>query len=132
LERNPDLAQPQVTSRTGDGALAEFASVVDAWRCAAEIQRAMAERNAGIPGERRIDFRIGTFVACIWWRLFRSPTRTIDVPRFAIRHRRVARRRGTEGSNPAPSSAESWANSVQVQRQRCAKKLYGPGSARLG
>ena len=44
---------------TGDGFLAEFASVVDAVRCGAEIQRAMAEREAQLPEDRRIRFRIG-------------------------------------------------------------------------
>jgi adenylate cyclase len=49
----------RLVKTTGDAALVEFASVVDAVRCAAEMQRAMAERNAEIPAERRIDFRIG-------------------------------------------------------------------------
>ncbi len=49
----------RVVKRTGDGALVEFRSVVDAVRCAVEIQSAMVERNAGVPAERRIDFRIG-------------------------------------------------------------------------
>src|SRR5437667_7973260 len=49
----------RVVKRTGDGALVEFRSVVDAVRCAVEIQNAMAERNAGVAAERRIDFRIG-------------------------------------------------------------------------
>ena len=44
---------------TGDGLLSEFASVVDAVRCAVEVQREMAARNAGVQAERRIDFRIG-------------------------------------------------------------------------
>ena len=43
----------------GDGALVQFASVVDAVQCAAAIQRSMAESNAGTPQDRRIDFRIG-------------------------------------------------------------------------
>jgi adenylate cyclase len=43
----------------GDGALVEFRSVVDAVRCAVEIQNAMVERNAGVPEDRRIEFRIG-------------------------------------------------------------------------
>ena len=43
----------------GDGALVEFASVVDAVACAVAIQQGMAERNAGIAGDRRIEFRIG-------------------------------------------------------------------------
>jgi adenylate cyclase len=49
----------RVVKRTGDGALVEFRSVVDAVRCAIEVQNGMAERNAGVPAERRIDFRIG-------------------------------------------------------------------------
>jgi adenylate cyclase len=49
----------RVVKRTGDGALVEFRSVVDAVRCAIEVQNAMVERNAGLPQARRIDFRIG-------------------------------------------------------------------------
>src|ERR1700736_4138329 len=44
---------------TGYGALVEFRSVVDAVRCAVEIQTGMVERNAGVPAERRIEFRVG-------------------------------------------------------------------------
>ena len=49
----------RVVKRTGDGALVEFRSVVDAVRCAIEVQNAMVERNAGLAPERRIVFRIG-------------------------------------------------------------------------
>jgi adenylate cyclase len=49
----------RVVKRTGDGALVEFRSVVDAVRCAIEVQNAMVERNAGLPADRRIEFRIG-------------------------------------------------------------------------
>jgi TolB-like protein/class 3 adenylate cyclase len=49
----------RVVKRTGDGALVEFRSVVDAVRCAIEVQNAMVERNAGLPEDRRIVFRIG-------------------------------------------------------------------------
>src|SRR5471032_909928 len=49
----------RVVKRTGDGALVEFRSVVDAVRCAIEVQNGMIERNAGVPPERRIEFRIG-------------------------------------------------------------------------
>ena len=49
----------RVVKRTGDGALVEFGSVVDAVRCAIEIQNGMVERNAGLPPGRRIEFRIG-------------------------------------------------------------------------
>src|SRR5204862_6975188 len=49
----------RVVKRTGDGALVEFRSVVEAVRSAIEIQNGMVERNAGLPSERRIEFRIG-------------------------------------------------------------------------
>ena len=49
----------RVVKRTGDGVLVEFRSVVDAVRCAIEVQTAMVERNAGVPADRRIVFRIG-------------------------------------------------------------------------
>ena len=49
----------RIVKTTGDGLLAEFASVVDAVRCAVEIQREMTKRNADVPPDRRIEFRIG-------------------------------------------------------------------------
>src|SRR6516162_1918474 len=49
----------RIVKLTGDGILVEFASVVDAVRCAVEIQRGMAERNVEVPAERRIEYRIG-------------------------------------------------------------------------
>jgi adenylate cyclase len=49
----------RTVKNTGDGFLADFASVVDAVRCAVELQRGMAERNADIPPEKRIEFRVG-------------------------------------------------------------------------
>jgi adenylate cyclase len=49
----------RVVKRTGDGAIVEFRSVVDAVRCAIEVQTAMVERNAGVPAEKRIEFRLG-------------------------------------------------------------------------
>src|SRR5260370_11122987 len=55
----------RVVKTTGDGALVEFASVVDAERCAVDVQRDMAERNSEIPASRRIEFRIGFYVVVI-------------------------------------------------------------------
>ena len=49
----------RIVKRTGDGSLIEFRSVVDAVRCAIEVQTGMVERNAGLPPERRIEFRVG-------------------------------------------------------------------------
>ena len=58
---DPNIAEHRgrIVKTTGDGLLVEFPSVVDAVRCAVEVQRAMAERNAVVPAERRIEFRIG-------------------------------------------------------------------------
>ncbi|HVH73904.1 MAG TPA: adenylate/guanylate cyclase domain-containing protein [Stellaceae bacterium] len=55
----------RIVKTTGDGMLVEFASVVDAVRCAVDIQRQMAERNAEVPAERRIEFRVGLNVGDI-------------------------------------------------------------------
>src|ERR1700683_3935020 len=49
----------RVVKRMGDGFIVEFRSVVDAVRCAIEVQNGMVERNAGLPSERRIEFRVG-------------------------------------------------------------------------
>src|ERR1700726_2306742 len=49
----------RVVKRTGDGTIVEFRSVVDAVRCAIEMQNGMIERNAGLPPERLIEFRVG-------------------------------------------------------------------------
>src|SRR5438270_11445059 len=49
----------RVVKRTGDGALVEFSSVVDAVRCAIEIQNSMVDRNAGVPPDRRLELRLG-------------------------------------------------------------------------
>ena len=58
---DPSITQyrGRIVKTTGDGLLAEFTSVVDALRCASEIQCKMAEDNAQIAAERRIDFRMG-------------------------------------------------------------------------
>src|SRR6202163_4794133 len=55
----------RIVKNTGDGALVEFASVVDAVRCADEIQRSLAEQNTDVPQDKRIEFRIGIHVGDI-------------------------------------------------------------------
>ena len=62
---DPTIAvhQGKVVKRTGDGILVEFRSVVDAIRCALEVQSGMIERNVGLPPERRIEFRWGVHLA---------------------------------------------------------------------
>ena len=61
-----DLIDPTISvhsghvfKRNGDGILIEFRSVVDAVRCAIEVQNGMIQRNAGLPPERRVEFRVG-------------------------------------------------------------------------
>jgi adenylate cyclase len=49
----------RVVKRTGDGSVVEFRSVVDAVRCAVEVLSGLAERNAGLPPEKRIEYRVG-------------------------------------------------------------------------
>jgi adenylate cyclase len=53
----------RIVKNTGDGMLIEFSSVVDAVRCAVEIQRGMVDRNAEIHEDKRITFRIGSISA---------------------------------------------------------------------
>ena len=55
----------RVVKTTGDGMLVEFVSVVDAVRCAVDIQRGMAERNSEVPPDKRIEFRVGINVGDI-------------------------------------------------------------------
>jgi adenylate cyclase len=49
----------RIVKRTGDGAIVEFRSVVDAVRCAIEVQNGMRERNSGVPEDQKIQFRVG-------------------------------------------------------------------------
>src|SRR5205807_8547163 len=64
---DPKIAEydGRIVKTTGDGLLLEFPSVVDAVRCAVDIQRGMAERNASVPVDYRIEFRIGINVGDI-------------------------------------------------------------------
>ena len=64
---DPKIAEHhgRIVKTTGDGLLAEFASVVDAVRCAVDIQRSMAERNTSIPDDQSIAYRIGINVGDI-------------------------------------------------------------------
>ena len=64
---DPKIAEHRgrIVKTTGDGLLAEFASVIDAMRCAVEVQRAMTARNADAPKESRIEYRLGINVGDI-------------------------------------------------------------------
>jgi adenylate cyclase len=64
---DPKIAEHRgrIVKTTGDGMLVEFASVVDALRCAVDVQRGMVARNAEVPAERRLEFRVGVNVGDI-------------------------------------------------------------------
>jgi TolB-like protein/class 3 adenylate cyclase/tetratricopeptide (TPR) repeat protein len=64
---DPSIAahRGRIVKTTGDGMLVEFASAVDAARCAIEVQRGMVERNAAVPQAKRIEFRVGIHVGDI-------------------------------------------------------------------
>src|ERR1700686_5490600 len=71
-EHRRELGDPKIKEHrghiiktTGDGMLVEFASAVDAVRCAVEVQREMGKQNASVPQELRIEFRIGIHVGDI-------------------------------------------------------------------
>jgi adenylate cyclase len=62
---NPKIAEHRgrIVKNTGDGLLAEFPSIIDAVRCAVEVQRGMADRNPETPEDKRINFRMGSISA---------------------------------------------------------------------
>src|SRR5262249_59807319 len=64
---DPKIAEygGRIVKTTGDGLLLEFPSVVDAVRCAVDVQRGLAERNAGVIADQRIEFRIGVNIGDI-------------------------------------------------------------------
>ena len=81
----------RIIKRTGDGSIIEFRSVVDAVRCALEVQTGMVERNAGLPPERRIEFRVGVHLGDV---VEESDGRNCSVdrkPHGAPHHRSAAR-----------------------------------------
>src|SRR5271165_1427347 len=88
-----DAHHGRIVKRTGDGSLIEFRSVVDAVRCAIEVQNGLAERNAGVPPERRIEFRVGNSP----WRCRRGGRRRPDGRRCQYR-----RASCIDGEKPAP------------------------------
>src|SRR5712671_1235145 len=65
VDRKLKSHRGRLIKTTGDGMLVEFASAVDAVRCAVEVQRAMIDRNASVPSEQRIEFRVGINVGDI-------------------------------------------------------------------
>src|ERR1700719_875542 len=79
---DPKIAEHhgRIVKTTGDGMLVEFASVVDAVRCAVEVQQAMAERNTGVASENRIADRRGLGAGTIGRRRDAQPRRRSASP----------------------------------------------------
>ena len=99
-----DLVDPKIKEHhgrivktTGDGMLVEFPSVVDAVRCAVEVQRGMVERNAATPLDQRIAFRVGINLGDVI-------AEEEDSSRMGSMSRRVWRR----SPNPAGSVSAAW------------------------
>jgi len=108
----------RLVKTTGDGLLVEFASVVDALRCAAEIQAALAERNAPLPADKRIDLRIGLNMGDIVVEdgdIFGDGGRTPQAAStsvsktWAIRHSRTSR---------VPSGSTGWSSPLARRCRR--------------
>jgi hypothetical protein len=107
----------RIVKNTGDGMLAEFASVVDAMRCAAELQRAMVDRETGMSKGSQIRFRIGTV-----------PTRWItsfgDAPPMTSHHRRKDLRGRSAGTSarwlsiPSPRRHKAVGDRAHESRPR--------------
>ena len=92
----------RIVKRTGDGSLTEFRSVIDAVCCAIEVQNGLIERNAGVPPERRIEFRVGITSG----RRRRGERRRSDGRRR--QYRRAARRHLRAGWDLANSPSGRW------------------------
>ena len=96
----------RIVKLMGDGALVEFPSVVEAVQCAVEVQQGVAERNAGVPDDRRIAFRIGVNLGDII-------IEDDDISRRRGQRRRAARgarrtgRRLRLGAGPRPGRGQA-------------------------
>jgi class 3 adenylate cyclase len=142
---DPKIAEHRgrVVKNTGDGMLAEFGSVVDAVRCAVDIQRGMAERNADVPGEKLIEFRIGINMGDIIIdrgdifgdgvnvaaRLEGSPSRAASACRVGCRRMRrvswmsVSRMRASSSSRTSPDQCASiMSGSLEAPRREPSPK----------
>jgi hypothetical protein len=90
-----DAHHGRIVKRTGDGSLIEFRSVVDAVRCAIEVQNGLIERNAGLPPERRIEFRVGIHLIVL------KNSENEGSPKSRFRARRVILADSSTGKAPA-------------------------------
>ena len=108
----------RIVKRTGDGVLIEFASAVDAVRCAVEIQHGMIERNASVPQDKRIELRIGIHVGDIMIEDGDIFGDGVNIVRAARRYR-AARRRFASLTTPTGRCA---ASSTQISRTRANRR----------
>src|SRR5215469_5931142 len=110
---NPKINEHRgrVVKNTGDGFLAEFLSVVDAVRCAVEIQRGMADREPEVPEERRIRFRVGVNLGEPMW--------------IPMRHS-IRRSPATAALRSAASSCNAWAHSTAPTTEPNSMRMPSP------
>jgi class 3 adenylate cyclase len=127
----------RIVKTTGDGVLAEFASVVDAVRCAGEIQRAMADRDLDLAEERRLRFRIGVNLGDVI-----ADGDDIYGDGVNIAARLEGWRRRTVSASRAPSATTSatgsltpsrtWGNRAsRTSHGRCGSMRCAPKASRL-
>jgi hypothetical protein len=116
---DPKIAENKgrLVKTTGDGLLIEFGSVVDALRCAVEVQREMIGRNAGVSPDDRIEFRIGINVgdAVV------EDARPVRVYRIPIAEHRPADRHGA--STPGTSICAPSLSFTDLSARGCARPL---------
>src|SRR5437879_3058893 len=133
IARRAERADPRSKERrgrivktTGDGMLVEFPSVVDAVRCAVEIQRGMVDRNAEIPADKRISFRIGVNLGdvIIDGDDIYGDGVNIAARLEALQSRAAFASRGwcaTRSATSSPTRSRIWASKVsRTLRDRCA------------
>ena len=135
---DPKIAEHvgRIVKTTGDGLLVEFASVVDALRCAAELQAAMAESNNPLPADKRIEFRSESTRATSSSRratslatASTSPPGSKAWPSRAAFASRPAFRRMLRASSTSPSKT-SASRVSRTSLGRCASSASGPARSR--
>jgi class 3 adenylate cyclase len=112
----------RMVKTTGDGLLVEFASVVDALRCAAELQAALGQNNAPLPAGHRIEFRIGIHQGDIVVEdgdIFGDGVNVaarLEGPGRAVRHLRFGARARRRRGPPRPRLRRHWRAAAEEHR----------------
>jgi hypothetical protein len=107
----------RIVKRTGDGSIIEFRSVVDAVRCALEVQNGLIERNAGLPPERRIEFRVGIHLGDVVEEADSDLMRAASTSRRVLKaarslERYIYRRTPMAGKPTADQAVAAYSNDV--------------------